>query len=143
MAADSLAPALPTRLLPTRASLLRWALTVDAAVTGLNGLAYLALAGPLADLLGVPAADLRGIGAFLVVFAVGVAATARRSSPPAGAVLAIVAANVAWVIASVAAAIADLWSPTVGGTVWTVLQAAVVALFAALQAEGLRARPGR
>jgi hypothetical protein len=47
------------------------------------------------------------------------------------------------VIASVAAAIADLWSPTVGGTVWTVLQAAVVALFAALQAEGLRARPGR
>jgi hypothetical protein len=143
MAADSLATPVPTRLLPTRAGLLRWALGVDAAVTGVNGLAYLALAGPLHDLLGVPAADLRAIGAFLVVFAAGVGTVARRPDPPAAAVVAIVAANAAWAVASVVAAVADLWSPTAAGTVWTVLQAGVVALFAALQATGLHARAGR
>lgn len=33
--------------------MLRTVLRLDAAVTGLNGLAYLALAGPLEDLLGL------------------------------------------------------------------------------------------
>jgi hypothetical protein len=108
-----------------------------------TGSPTLALAGPLHDLLGVPAADLRAIGAFLVVFAAGVGAVARRPDPPAAAVVGIVAANAAWAVASVVAAVADLWSPTAAGTVWTVLQAGVVALFAALQATGLRARAGR
>ena len=143
MAADSLAAPIPTRLLPTRASLLRWALAVDAAVTGVNGLAYLALAGPLHDLFGIPAADLRVIGAFLVVFAAGVALVALRPAPAAAAVGAIVAANVVWAVASVIAAVTDLWSPTTVGTAWTVLQAGVVALFAALQAAGRREQAGR
>ena len=36
-------------------SLLRPVLLLDAAVTGLNGVAYLVAAGPLEDLLGLPA----------------------------------------------------------------------------------------
>ena len=115
---------------------LRLALTLDAVVTGANGLAYLVLAGPLSDLLGHSAALLRGVGAFLLVFAVMVAATAKR--PQRGAVLAIVAANVAWAAGSVVAAVAGWGSPETAGAVWTVMQAVFVAGFAELQLIGLR-----
>src|SRR5690625_1760606 len=49
----------------TRLTDLRFALTLDAVVTGANGAAYLVAAGALDDLLGVPTGLLRGIGAFL------------------------------------------------------------------------------
>ena len=40
---------------------------VDAAVTGVNAAAYLAAAGPLADLFGGEAATYRWLGGFLVL----------------------------------------------------------------------------
>ena len=46
------------------------ALTLDAAVTGANGVAYLVLAGPLGDLFGLSEACSARVGAFLLVFAV-------------------------------------------------------------------------
>jgi hypothetical protein len=117
----------------TERSLLRVALKLDAVVTGANGAAYLALAGPLEDLLGLDAALLRAVGAFLLVFAVAVWFARTR-----GAVLAIVAANVAWAAGSIVAAIAGWGSPETVGTVWIVLQAVVVAGFAELQLAGLK-----
>lgn len=124
-----------TSLTGTR-GLLRTALLLDAGVSGLNGLAYLAAAGPLAGLLGHPAGTLRGVGAFLVVFALAVAYVGtRRPIPPAGA-WTVAGANVAWVLASLAVAGA---ADTTAGTVWTLLQAVVVAGFAALQTTALRA----
>lgn len=119
-----------------RRSLLRTALTLDAAVTGANGLAYLAAAGPLSDLLGYSPSLLRGVGAFLLVFTAVVALTAMR--PARGAVRAIVATNAAWAAGSVVAALAGWGSPDTAGTVWVVLQAVVVAAFAELQLMGLR-----
>ena len=71
-----------------RAALLRLVLKLDAAVTGANGLAYLAAAGPLEDLLGVEAAALRGIGTVLVLFAAAVWFASTRAEPPRAAVLA-------------------------------------------------------
>jgi hypothetical protein len=130
-AADSLV--LPRDRAPA-GGLLRAALKLDALVTGANAVAYLALAGPLADLLGVPAGALRAIGAFLAVFAAGVWVVAARPNPPA--VRAIVAANVAWAAASLVAVAAEAWSPTTAGAVWIALQAVTVALFAALQVAG-------
>jgi hypothetical protein len=118
--------------------MLRTALRLDAVVTGANALAYLALAGPLSDLFGVPASALRGIGGFLAVFAIAVWTTARPaviSRPAAGAVA---VANLAWAAGSVAALALDAWSPETAGAVWIALQAAVVALFADLQLLGLR-----
>lgn len=120
--------------------LLGLALRLDAAVTGANGAAYVALAGPLEDLLGLDAALLRGLGAGLVVFALAVWSTAVRPSRPA--VLAIVATNVLWAAGSVVAAVAGWGSPETVGTVWIVLQAVVVAGFAELQLTGLRRRVG-
>ena len=127
--------------LPSGRSLLRPALILDAAVTGVNGVAYLAAAGPLEDLLGLPAALLRGAGAVLLAFAVIVALASR--SPAAGTVRAIVAVNVVWAIGSVVLAIAGWGSPETVGTVWILLQALVVAGFAELQVASAPWRAGR
>jgi hypothetical protein len=118
-------------------SLLRAVMRLDATVTGANGVAYLALAGPLEDLLGLSPALLRGVGAFLVAFAVFVAVAGTRVP------LAVIAANVAWAAGSIVAAIAGWGSPETAGTVWIVLQAITVGAFAELGLLGLRrARAG-
>ncbi len=119
---------------------LRLALGLDAAVTGVNGVAYLAAAGPLSDLLGLSPGLLRGAGAFLVGFAALVALLARRASPAPAAVLAVVLVNALWAADSVAAALAGWGSPTAIGTVGVLLQGVTVAGFAALQLAALRAR---
>lgn len=117
-----------------RAQLLRLALMADALVSGVNGVAYLVLAGPLADLFAVPASFVRAIGGLLVVFGIAVWIVARQPRPWAAGVI---AANVPWVLASLCLVLFDLHEPSTVGLVWTVLQAIVVAAFAALQAYGL------
>jgi len=126
----------PTTIAPRR-SLLRTALTLDAGVTAANGAAYLALAGPLHDLLGLSETLLRGAGAFLLVYALAVGLLAARPRPPRAGVLAVIAANALWAADSVVAALAGWGDPTTAGAVWLVLQAVVVAGFAALQVAGL------
>ncbi len=121
---------------PAPVPLLRLALRLDAVVTGANGAAYLLAAPLLADLLGLPAGWLRGIGAFLLLFGVAVGVVATR--PARAAVETVVAANALWAAGSVAVVLAGLGSPTSVGAVWLVLQAVVVAAFAVLQAAGLR-----
>jgi hypothetical protein len=121
-----------------REGLLRLALKLDAVVTGVNGAAYLAAAGPLEDLLGVSPDLLRPLGAFLVLFAAAVWFVATRPKPPRGAVNAIVEANAAWAVGSLAFLALGASSPTVVGGVWIALQAVVVGGFAALQLSALR-----
>ena len=118
--------------------LLRSALALDAAVTGLNGAAYVIAAGPIGDLLGLDAALLRGVGAGLVAFALVVALAARQAVPARGLVTAIIVLNACWAAASVVAAVAGWGTPETAGTVWIVLQALVVAAFAELQLAGVR-----
>jgi hypothetical protein len=122
------------------ADLLRTALLLDAAVSGANGVAYLLAAPLLADLLGVPAGVLRGLGAFLLLFAAAVAAVAARRPVPGAAARAVVGANAAWAAGSVAVVLTGRFDLTAVGTAWVLLQAAVVAGFAALQLAGLRRR---
>ncbi|MFC8984320.1 hypothetical protein ACFTXK_00760 [Streptomyces sp. NPDC056956] len=120
-------------------SVLRRFLGLDAAVTGVNALAYLALSGPLGRFLGVDDRLLLGVGAFLAVYAAGVALLAAREHPPALGVRAVVEANLAWTVVSLAAL--ALWlTPTTAGAVWIVLQALAVAAFAVLQHLALRGR---
>ena len=117
-------------------SLLRLALRADAVVSGLNGAAYLAVAGPLADLLGLPAGVLRGLGVFLLVYAAAVWLVGER--PVAPAVRAVIIGNLVWTAGSFVVVVTGLGSPTTIGAVWLVLQAVVVAVFAVLQRAGLR-----
>ncbi|MDR8412200.1 hypothetical protein MTP10_26115 [Nonomuraea sp. 3-1Str] len=121
-----------------RAKFLRLALAADAAVTGVNGLAYLAAAGPLSGLLGPDAGLLRGIGAFLFVYAAAVGVLASRRTVSVAGTRAAIGLNLAWTLASLVAAVEASGEFTTPGLVWTVLQALVVAVFAELQIMGLR-----
>ncbi|CAM5345305.1 hypothetical protein SVIOM342S_09197 [Streptomyces violaceorubidus] len=61
--------------------MLRRFLALDAAVTGANALAYLALSGPLGDYLGAGSGLLLALGAFLAVYAGCVGLLAARPGP--------------------------------------------------------------
>ncbi len=63
-------------------------------------------------------------------------AVAARPTP--SAVVPVVAANALWAAGSVLVAATGTGTPTTVGMAWTVLQAVVVAGFAALQVTGLR-----
>ncbi|HIZ35190.1 MAG TPA: hypothetical protein H9815_05390 [Candidatus Ruania gallistercoris] len=127
----------PSPLLALQERRLRAVLLIDAAVTGANGLAYVAAATLLTTLLGPPVPILIGIGTFLVCYAIVILVVGRaRSIPPAGVMFAIVL-NIAWPVASVIYVIAADWL-TPAGRVWGVLQALVVLGFAAAQVIGLR-----
>lgn len=127
-----------TLTLPRGDALLRLALKLDAAVTGLNGAAYLAAAPLLADLLGLPADLFRGAGAFLLAYAVALWIVGTRDTVRPPAVWAVIALNAVWAAGSVAVVTLGWSSPTTIGSVWIVLQAVVVAGFAWLQRLGLR-----
>jgi hypothetical protein len=121
---------------------LRLALRLDAAASGALGVLLAAGGALLDDLLGIPAAVLVPVGAFLVLYAAGLWLVGSRPRVSRPAVWAVVAGNLGWVAASVVAAAAGWWSPTAAGTVVLLVQAAAVAVFAELQLSGLRrARP--
>ncbi|MEV7888889.1 hypothetical protein ACWD3I_16955 [Streptomyces sp. NPDC002817] len=118
---------------------LRRLLALDAAVTGANALAYLALSGPLGRLLGVDSTLLLALGAFLAVYAAAVGLLAARARPAALPVRAVVEINLVWTVVSCLALV--LWlTPSTAGAVWTVVQALTVAGFAVLQYMALKAR---
>jgi hypothetical protein len=114
------------------------AFRLDALVTGVNGLAYLALAKPLNSLLDLPVGLSLSIGAFLVVFAGVVWLVARPAAIDRRAVRLVVEANLLWAVLSVVALAAGWLSVNSLGGVWVVLQALVVAGFAVLQYTGSR-----
>jgi hypothetical protein len=114
---------------------LRPALRLDA---GVNGAAYLAAAPWLTDLLGVPSGALRGLGAVLLAYAAGVWLVGARPRVSGVATEVVVGANLLWAAASVAAVVTDRFPLTGAGTAWVLLQAAVVAGFAAAQLTALR-----
>ncbi|MFB9368724.1 hypothetical protein ACWCYY_27935 [Kitasatospora sp. NPDC001664] len=117
---------------------LRQVLGLDAVVTGGNGLAYVAFAGPLGELLGVSEGVLREIGVFLLGYAALVAVLAGQRRPAPLGVKAVIDANLVWPVLSVVAM--ELWlEPTTAGMVWIPVQAATVAGFAVLQWRALRA----
>jgi len=130
-----------TIALTPRAGLLRFALTADAAVTGVNALAYLAGAVVLDSVLGIPAGVLVALGAFLAAYATFVGFVATRPSPPRTGVIAVIEGNALWVAASLVLLALDTFTPSAAGQVWIAVQAVTVAGLAALQYAGLRREP--
>jgi hypothetical protein len=135
---SQLSQAAPRAGLASRLPSLRAALLVDAAVTAVNGAAYLLAAGPLGDLLGLSPALLRGTGAFLLAFAALVGAAARGRRPARGAAVAIVTVNAVWALDSLVAVVAGWGSPSTVGTAWIAAQAIAVGGVGAVQALALR-----
>lgn len=122
---------------PAAAKPLRMFLTLDAVVTGGNGLIYLALSGPVGDFLGLNTSFLLGIGVFLLAYGAFVGFAASKSSPPVLGTKLIIEGNTLWAVASIVALV--LWlNPSTVGAFWIPMQAAVVGGFALLQHLSLR-----
>ncbi|MFE9660872.1 MULTISPECIES: hypothetical protein [unclassified Streptomyces] len=119
-------------------TMLRRFLALDAVVTGVNGIAYLAASGPLGRLLGVDRGLLLAIGGFLTLYGIGVAVLGAQRAPWTVGVRAVIEGNAVWAVLSVIAVLFWL-SPTTAGAVWVPLQALTVGGFALLQHLALRA----
>ncbi len=122
-------------------SRLRFWLRIDAVASGLSGFGSLAGLGFLPDLLGTPPALLVPVGIFLLVWAGALWFLASRPQVSRGAVWAVIALNLVWVLDS-AATVAIGWFPLTGlGVAYLLAQAAAVALFAEMQYLGVRRLP--
>jgi len=119
---------------------LRNVLLVDAASGIVGGLLFVLAAGPLAQLLEMPAEFLRGAGAVLLPFAAFVFWVATRQPIPAKAVWIVVVLNILWVVESVALLIGNCIAPNAFGTAVVLVQAVAIAVIAELEIVGLRSR---
>ncbi|MFF3226266.1 hypothetical protein ACFYV7_25955 [Nocardia suismassiliense] len=135
---NATAPSYLSSVMAPGPQLLRLSLRLDAVVTGVNGLAYLALAGPLESLLGLNTELGIPIGIFLTLYGVAVAIVGTRQTISPAATRVVIAGNAAWTVVSLAALAAGALDLNLVGSIWTVMQAATVGGFAALQYLGLR-----
>jgi hypothetical protein len=122
-----------TRLGPVRVSL-----KLDALASGPLGLLMAATGSRVGGLMGLPGTLLVMVGILLVAFAASLWYTATRPTPPRFAIGAIIAANVAWVVASVSVLVAGWFPLTALGIGFVLAQAAAVAALAAFQFVALR-----
>ena len=118
--------------------LLRSSLKVDSLASAANGLAYVAGAAVLDDLLGPSRVWLLGIGAFLLVYALEVWIVGARKPINRTHAALVAEGNVVWAVGS-AIVVAFGWLDlTTAGEVWALMQAAVVGGFAVLQFAALK-----
>jgi len=120
--------------------MLRNVLLLDAVLTGVNGLAYVAAAAALGTLLGPSTTVIVGLGVFMLTYAAVAAWLGTRRPVSRLAVGLIADGNIVWAVASVTVVAFGWLGLTTAGTVWTLMQAALVAAFAALQMAALRRR---
>jgi len=117
---------------------LRYALLADAIASGASGLLMIAGADLLTGVLGLPVALIRESGLLLLPFVALVAFVGTREVIPLGAVKAIVALNVLWVLGSVGLLVGGFVAPTVLGYAVVIMQAVAVGVLAELEIIGLR-----
>ncbi|WP_433625632.1 hypothetical protein [Nocardia sp. CA-120079] len=132
------APTYLSALLAPGQHLLRTSLRLDSVVTTVNGLAYLVLSGPLESLLGLESKIGIPIGIFLTLYGIGVALVGMTKTINTKAAAVVAAGNAAWVVVSLAALVEGALELNLVGSIWTVMQAATVGGFAALQYLGIR-----
>jgi hypothetical protein len=123
---------------PVRSNFLRRALTIDAVVSGVTALLLVLAGTKLARWLDVPEALPRYAAIVLVPFVIYVGILARREVVPRASVVAVIAMNIAWVVASVWLVMGGAIRPNALGYAFIIGQALAVALFAELQYVGLR-----
>ena len=117
---------------------LRRALVVDAVATAATALLSIVAAGNLSRMFSVPETLLRGSGLALVPFVAFVLWLATRERASRTAVRAVIALNLAWVVASLWLVLGGPIAPNALGIGFIVAQAIAVAAFAELQYVGLK-----
>jgi hypothetical protein len=118
--------------------LLRRALHANAAFSLLTGLALLAGAGPVADLLGLHPAISMPVGAGLIVFALSVRAISLLRAIPDVLPVLVIAGDAAWVAGSIVVIALPGLGITIAGTLLIAVVAEIVGGFAIAQALALR-----
>ena len=118
-------------------SLLRFAMRLDATLTGLLGLGIAAMADPMARLIGLSPIQEYAIGAAFVLY--GLAVYALAAMPDVRRVgIGLVLFNVVGTVGFLAIATAGVLPLTQGGVIATLASAAYTATFAVLQYLGVR-----
>lgn len=121
------------------AAWLRTVLWADAASCVAMGALLAAGADALAAPFGLPAMLLRAAGLGLLPFAALVAWIAQRGAPRGGVWL-VIAANVLWVVDSIALLVFGGFEASAMGTAFVIGQAGAVGALAVLEAVALRRR---
>jgi hypothetical protein len=134
----SMATYTQTRTHTGRAGLLRRALQLDAAASGLLGIVLAAASGPVGRLFDLPASVLLGTGLVLVVWAAVVGWLGTRAEVPRRGAVAVIVLNLLWAIDSVVLLVTGWIEPNGLGLAFVLAQAAAVLVFAELQYAGLR-----
>ncbi len=118
-------------------SLLRFAMRLDATLTGLGGLGVAAFANTLASLTGLTPTQMYIVGAAFVLYGMVVYSLAALPKLRAAGGWVIVA-NVVCTVASVVVAATDIAPLTAAGVVVTLATGVYTAAFAVLQYLGVR-----
>jgi hypothetical protein len=121
-------------------SLLRFAMRIDATLTGLVGLLIAAGADPISSMTGLSSLAEYGIGAFfvlygLVVFTLAAAPDLRRAG------IGVIIANIVFTVAAVAVVAADALPLTSTGIAATLASGVYTALIGYVQYLGVRRLP--
>ncbi|MET0700564.1 MAG: hypothetical protein ABWY93_12950 [Mycobacterium sp.] len=118
-------------------SLLRFALRLDATLTGFGGLAIAAAAGPLATLTGLTPTHAYVLGAAFVLYSAVVYGLAARPSLRSTG-FGVIGANVLCTVAAVGVVEAQVFPLTQAGVIGMLACALYTAVFAGLQYLGVR-----
>ncbi len=118
----------------------RSVLNADGVLCIAMGAGLIVLRSGLAGPTGLDAAFLGGAGALLLPVGAFILLVAAGRFPSRVGLPLIVAGNVAWAAASVILPIAGVIAPTPLGFAFLLVQAAAVAVIAAVEARGLRSR---
>lgn len=117
---------------------LRFALRLDATVSGTMGLLLTAGSSQISALLSLPGALVFGAGLVCLPFAATLAWLGAQDKVPAGAVWMVIGGNAVWVAASIILLVTGWVTPNAMGSIFVIAQAAMVGIFAELQFMGLR-----
>ncbi len=121
----------------TRSGLLRFAMRLDAVLVGITGIPFVAAAGWLSSLTGIPVAVEYSLGVFFLAYGVVVYRLAGLDRVRPGAI-ATIAANALFTVGFVGAEVAGIW-PLTGWGVGLLLGGALyTAVIGAVQYVGLR-----
>ncbi|MCV7058462.1 hypothetical protein [Mycolicibacterium gilvum] len=121
----------------TRSGLLRFAMRLDAVLVGITGIPFVAAAGWLSSLTGIPVAVEYALGVFFLAYGVVVYWLAGLDDVRPGA-LATIAMNALFTIGFVGAEVAGVW-PLTGWGIGVLLGGGLyTAVIGAVQYVGLR-----
>lgn len=122
----------------TSVSFLRRVLIIDAASSGLMGLALILFPDHLARMLELPAQLMSETGTILLPFAAFLAFLATRAEPARPAVWMVIALNMLWAVGSIALPVTAWVVPNAAGYAFIIGQAFAVAVLGELEYVGLR-----